>query len=138
MEKRKNTRLQLRLLGQMSLDGIEYRETETRNIGLHGALLRHDFTGCLNKHCILNLFTSGTNVFSITIHGWTVYEGPDGCGMKFLSMNTADAFGLTEFLARQVENSQAIHHELEQGRHPLLTNWNPLRLHNVLGPSPQH
>lgn len=122
MEKRKNLRLPLRLLGHLSLDGIHYHPTETRDISLNGGLFRHALTGCANRQCILNLFTAGTNVFSVTINGWTVYENDGGCGIRFLSMDPADFIGFKEFLANQVPNPQAIHREFLEGPHPQWTD----------------
>jgi hypothetical protein len=124
MEKRKNVRLPLRLLGHLSLDGKKYHATETRDISLNGGLFRHALTGCTNRPCTLNLFTAGTNVFSITIEGWTVYESDAGCGIKFLSMDAADFVGFKEFLANQVLNPHAIHREYLEGPRPQLTDRN--------------
>lgn len=124
MEKRKNMRLPLRLLGHLSLDGREYHATETRDISLNGGLFRHALKGCTHRPCTLNLFTSGTNVFSVTIKGWTVYENDAGCGIKFLSMDAADFVGFKEFLANQVLNPNAIHREFLEGPRPQLTDRN--------------
>ena len=121
MERRKNMRLPLRLLGHLSLDGVQYHPTETRDISLNGGLFRHALTGCTNRQCTLNLFTAGTNVFSISIQGLTVYENDAGCGIKFLSMDTADFVGFKEFLANQVPTPYAIHREFLEGPRPQLT-----------------
>jgi hypothetical protein len=63
-------------------------------------------------------------VFSITIEGLAVYENDAGCGIQFLSMDTADFFGFKEFLANKVPNPSAIHREFLEGPRPQLTDRN--------------
>lgn len=122
MEKRKNIRLPLRLLGHLSLDGMQYYPTETGDISLNGGLFRHAINGCTNRQCTLNLFAAGSNAFSITIEGWAVHESDAGCGIKFLSMDATDFVGLKEFLAKQVLNPHAIHREFLEGPRPQLSD----------------
>ncbi|AGA31869.1 type IV pilus assembly PilZ [Thioalkalivibrio nitratireducens DSM 14787] len=123
MDKRKNTRLPLKLSGHLSLEDGQYHETETQDISLGGA--RVDFVSgdSSERSCVLTLFAEGEDVFSVTIDGWVVYEDGRGCGVAFQSMDKRDFAAFKEFIERQTRDPESIRKEVAQGKIPELKDW---------------
>ncbi|AHE99817.1 PilZ domain-containing protein [Thioalkalivibrio paradoxus] len=125
MDKRKNTRLPLKLSGHLSLEDGQYHETETQDLSLSGA--RVDFvpgdSSDRDRSCVLTLFAEGEDVFSVTIDGWVVYEDNRGCGIAFQSMDKQDFEAFKAFVERQTQRPDQLREEVEQGKIPKLKDW---------------
>jgi hypothetical protein len=121
---RGNLRLPLQLPGEFSLQGGDYHQTETCNIGLGGCLVKHVPNGAVNHGCVLTLFAGEDHVFSVTFDGWVVYEDERGCGIEFQSVDARDFEAFKAFIQAQAEDPEAVQHEIAQGRIPLLKDWN--------------
>lgn len=124
MEKRKNLRLPMRLYGQFSLDDGEYHQTETRDIGLRGALVKHAANGAVDRNCVLTLFAGDTRLFSVTFDGCVVYEDERGCGVEFQSTDAKDFEAFKAFIQDQAPDPQILHREIASGQIPRLNDWN--------------
>lgn len=123
MEKRENTRLPLRLSGQLCLQDGCYQDTETQDISLRGAFLDHFHGVEVNRGCVLTLFAGDEDVFSVTIDGRVVYEDERGCGIEFQSMDRRDFEILEALLEAHAPNPARIRREMQQGRIPELKDW---------------
>lgn len=123
MEKRQNTRLPVRLSGQLCLDDGCQHDTETQDIGLCGAFLDRVRLGGVGHGCVLTLFGGEEDVFSVTIDVRVVHENEFGSGVEFQSLDRRDFELLESLLEARAPAPAQIRRELKQRRFPDLKNW---------------
>lgn len=126
MNKRKNTRLPLRLTGQLSLEYGEDLETETEDVSIGGARVAAIPSYAHRQHCVLTLFAEGPEVFSITVDAMIVHQDERGCGIEFHSMDATDFKLFREFIERQGRDHGELQKEIEEGNVPNLKDWTEL------------
>lgn len=123
MEKRQNTRLPLRLSGQLCLDDGCQHDTETGDVGLRGAFLDSVRVGGVGHGCVLTLFGGEDDVFSVTLDVRVVHEGERGSGVEFQSMDRRDFELLASLMEARAPNPTQIRREIQAGHLPDLKNW---------------
>ncbi len=123
MDQRKNTRLPLRLSGQISLDNGQVYDAETYDISLRGAFIEHVYLGKAGHNCVLTLFAGDEDVFAVTADGRVVYEDERGCGIEFHSMDKEDFEALETFLEEYAPDPGQLNREIRQGSIPVLRDW---------------
>lgn len=123
MEKRQNTRIPVRLSGQLCLDDGCQHDTETQDVGLRGAFLDRVRLGGVGHSCVLTLFGGEEDVFSVTIDVRVVHENELGSGVEFQVLDRRDFELLESLLEARAPSPAQIRREMKEGRLPDLKNW---------------